>query len=668
MATVTSSLKLFDGMTGSLKNISKSMNFIVSAMDKLQSSFEKTMRVDELLVASNNKLITSENNLRQSLDKAAEAQKKNNRPSEEGSKGKNPIVELVKNVWDEDKASKKIRYIAETALSGAVDQMKVEDMFKAQTKDPAVGSAMFEKFKSEAIGAGIDVKEYLNSTLSFFPKTQNTDQLSMLNTLAQRLTAFDSTGGGIKGASKVLNDAMSGDTGALAERFNMSKKDIGSSKIEDLGKSGNVDGFLKAFDELLEKQQMGEKGFQMMLTSPVKQVEMFGNNIKSILDSAGIAVIKGLSPLLARLNADLQTGKIQAFFNGLGQGLSWVTDAAMAIYDAMSMIFGFISNNWGNIEPIIWGIVAAFGAWNIATFAQVAAQAIQTFVTTASTATLFVQTWATLGLAAAWGTLNTAMKANVFIIIASVIIGLIVWLYQLWETNDNFAAGLMRAWNSILNFFDTVPAYFWQLVEWMMQPFVSWAQMFGQLYDKVINGIISGINSVLGLVNKITGSSFEIGAKFNYEDMINGIADFAKGKKEAAYSNAAANAAQREQEVQDMVSSRASKRAAEEATKAKKDADEKNKLDKWNANLAPNIGRVDEVGKIADTVDVSSEDLKLMRELADIQSIQNFVTLTPTVAMTTGDINNGYDVDTIISRITKSLEEEVASSAQGVFS
>jgi hypothetical protein len=79
------------------------------------------------------------------------------------------------------------------------------------------------------------------------------------------------------------------------------------------------------------------------------------------------------------------------------------------------------------------------------------------------------------------------------------------------------------------------------------------------------------------------------------------------------------------------------------------------------------INKVNEVGRINDTVDISSEDLKMMRELAEMNAIQNFVSLTPTVNVQTGDIRNGYDVDTIISRIEQSLTEQIASSAQGVY-
>jgi hypothetical protein len=79
------------------------------------------------------------------------------------------------------------------------------------------------------------------------------------------------------------------------------------------------------------------------------------------------------------------------------------------------------------------------------------------------------------------------------------------------------------------------------------------------------------------------------------------------------------------------------------------------------------IGQVGEVGKIRDTVDISSEDLKIMRELAEMRHIQNFVTLTPTVQVTTGPVSKEVDVDTMIARIETFLTEQIASSAQGVY-
>lgn len=86
-----------------------------------------------------------------------------------------------------------------------------------------------------------------------------------------------------------------------------------------------------------------------------------------------------------------------------------------------------------------------------------------------------------------------------------------------------------------------------------------------------------------------------------------------------------------------------------------------------NGDIA-NVDRVGSVGSIDDTVDISSEDLKIMRDLAEMKAIQNFVTLTPTVQVTTGPISKDVDVDEVIRRIEDVMDEEIESSAQGVYS
>ena len=79
------------------------------------------------------------------------------------------------------------------------------------------------------------------------------------------------------------------------------------------------------------------------------------------------------------------------------------------------------------------------------------------------------------------------------------------------------------------------------------------------------------------------------------------------------------------------------------------------------------VGKVGEVGKINKEVDISQEDLKLMRDLAEIKAIQNFVTLTPTVQVTTGDIVEKADLDDMIRRFQQSMEQEIAYAARGVY-
>lgn len=56
-----------------------------------------------------------------------------------------------------------------------------------------------------------------------------------------------------------------------------------------------------------------------------------------------------------------------------------------------------------------------------------------------------------------------------------------------------------------------------------------------------------------------------------------------------------------------------------------------------------------------------------MREVAEREMIQNFVTLTPTVSMGDMTVNENADADKLLGKITEALVTEVANSAQGVY-
>ncbi|NQX45349.1 hypothetical protein HQN87_08390 [Paenibacillus tritici] len=545
-------------------------------------------------------------------------------------------------------------------LGGAMEQQKMVDMFVARTGDAEIGTAMFEKFKADALKTGQDVNKSLQSTLSFFSTTQNTDHLEKLNNFAQRMNAFDSAGNGIEGAAFALKEAMSGDIVSLAERFNMSKSDIKGLNIDKLGKAGDMDGFIKAFDKLLEKQKMGQAAFDQMMASPAKQVETLGNNVRSMFADAGGDAMKSLTPLITRLNAAFQAGKFQPFFDALSTGLDFVVQGVMKLIDWITAVYTYFSENWSWIEPIISGVGATVlslvAALKLVSIAQAA--------------------------------VNAVMKANPYVLIATLIIGLIVYFYRLWKTNDEFAAAMMRAWNVILGFFDKVPLFFMRIGYGIADAF-SYAKIASlQILEDLANGAVDKVNSLIDTLSSIPGVFIDpvdhvtfAASEAAKEEAARQSRDAALAAKEAAIDD---KAAAREEKVQKFLKDREDKRAA--AEKKTKEEEEKNKAGKpydftdWNkradAARSPvggddkkdKLKKVDKVGKVEKPIDISKEDLKIMRDVAEMKNIQNFVTLTPTVQVKTGPVTNQTNLDSIVKKIGRALTEEIASTAKGVYS
>ena len=266
------------------------------------------------------------------------------------------------------------------------------------------------------------------------------------------------------------------------------------------------------------------------------------------------------------------------------------------------------------------------------------------------------------------------------IALIAVIVGLIIWIKNLWEKNDQFAAGLLRAWNGILNFFDQVPIFFAKVGIGVVTAFFSMKTKALEIVQALVNGVIEGINWMIGVLNKIPGVSisaietvdFASKAKLQ-EEAVRQAGEKVIAEMEA---NAAAKAAAREAKVQEMLRERAEKRAADAAEQEAKKAantagkDYEQKLASFqgkDTNI-DEIGKVGEVGKINDEVDISEEDIKLLRDIAEQKFVQNFVTLTPQVTLTDIKISEKVDLDEVTAAIERKLEDEFVTAAEGVYS
>lgn len=81
----------------------------------------------------------------------------------------------------------------------------------------------------------------------------------------------------------------------------------------------------------------------------------------------------------------------------------------------------------------------------------------------------------------------------------------------------------------------------------------------------------------------------------------------------------------------------------------------------------PTGGKLDSIGKIDSDISIADEDLQMLRELSDIKSIQNFVTLTPTVSFKDVVVREEADIPKITAAIEKVMKDDIARSAEGVY-
>lgn len=343
----------------------------------------------------------------------------------------------------------------------------------------------------------------------------------------------------------------------------------------------------------------------------------------------------------------------------IGQGAQWIYD------------------NWSMIAPVFWGVAAAALGYAVALGIQTAA------------------TWIANGAAKAF---FTTLLTNPLFRIA-IAIGVVVAAIYQWVQS---VGGLKVAWlicvNAVLTAWDWVKIGFMTGVYFVMDLWnrlqlafytagVNIQNFMGDMkagvlmiLQNMVNGAIDIINGFIGVLNKIPGVSIDAIEKVTfgttaqlendaakqaraadlaaYQDQINSQIAERDAALDAMKAEANAATAQREAEI-------AAAKAKAEAAQAKSDVGATD----WNVDGTNDVGKVDSVGsvgKIDSDVNIADEDLKFLRDVAEMRYVQNFVTLTPTVAVE-AQISEKVDVDEVVERIESKLEDEFTAAAEGVY-
>ena len=84
--------------------------------------------------------------------------------------------------------------------------------------------------------------------------------------------------------------------------------------------------------------------------------------------------------------------------------------------------------------------------------------------------------------------------------------------------------------------------------------------------------------------------------------------------------------------------------------------------------VADNIASAaDNTGKIADSVDITNENLKYLKDLAETEVINRFTTAEIKVEQTNhNNINSGLDIDGVVTQLNDGLNEAIELAAEGV--
>lgn len=318
-----------------------------------------------------------------------------------------------------------------------------------------------------------------------------------------------------------------------------------------------------------------------------------------------------------------------------GQVWTTATNRILVASQPLLTAISLIAQNWERIEPIVVGLTAAVAAYAIGLG----------IVATAH--------WIATGAAQAF--FVALMKNPLFWV--ALAIGVVIAMLYKWAQS---VGGVRVAWlitkDKVLSAVDAMSLGIKGWVNWTLDDLGRMKVSGLKIIDNFINGAISKINKLIGYANKIPGIAIQ-------------TISYVSSKAEVAAEEESTKSQKRSNELKvSQMESRIEKAYRQREIENAKVAATSNANTVDYPSYSDDVAQIaDNTGSMADSMDISKEDLKYMRDVAEREAINRYTTAQIAVDFkNTSTINSNMDIDGVMNKFTEALREAVNTSAEAV--
>lgn len=408
--------------------------------------------------------------------------------------------------------------------------------------------------------------------------------------------------------------------------------------------------------------------------------------------------IAAFDPVLSKLNQVANSERFETVTDGIVSGLATIAAVAGVVLDLLISGGSLVVDNWSWLEPIVWGLVAAFVAYNTVALITNGLNAATALAEGVKAAALAMSTGATFAATVAQYGLNAALLACPITWIVLLIIALVAAFYAAVAAINHFAGTSLSATGIVMGAFAVAGALIINLILGVVNFVIgigvelynliaTFANFFANVFNDPVGAIInlfagmfdfilgivqsaaSLIDTVLGTdmssavagfrntvatkVEEIVGDQVEVMEKLN-------ASDYQIQRIEYGDAWAAGNSLGRG--IEDAVGGlfNFDLGAAENYG-----ADSPFALDDISNNAALTAANT---GATADALTATTEELEYLRDIAERDAINRFTTAEVKIDMTgmQNRIEGGADLDGVISALTDGFTEALLTAAEGV--
>lgn len=431
----------------------------------------------------------------------------------------------------------------------------------------------------------------------------------------------------------------------------------------------------------------------------------WGQMWQSMQNTALIA----FQPVLQRLNDLANSEAFQTFIQGAIEAMAPLANILLNVFDLAVSIGTFIGDNWSIIAPIVYGIVAALTAY-IAISAIVAAiNGVMAIAEGVKAAAQMMATGATFAETAAQQGLNAALMACPLTWIIMLILALIVVIFAVCNAiakmtgiaNSGFGV-ITGGVNVVIQFFKNlgltvanialgIGNAIAALASNMMTAFHNAICSIQSWFYNLLSTALSVIEGICAALNKLPFVEFDYSGISSAADDYAAKASEAAGNKEdyQSISDAFNEGFTTFDAFQDGWASDAFNAGAAWGDGVADKVSNFSLSDVFGQTDIPNVGDYtsgfsdaiansgvgdgignidDNTGKIKDSLDITEEDLKYLRDIAEQEAINRFTTAEINVDMSgmQNTVNSGDDIDGFMTKLTDSVNEAVDNMTEGV--
>lgn len=412
-------------------------------------------------------------------------------------------------------------------------------------------------------------------------------------------------------------------------------------------------------------------------------------------------------PVLQKINELANSESFQTFADNAVNVFSILATAVLDVFELIGEIGSFISENWSLIEPVIMAVVFAMGLYTIALAAnavmngvQAAAMGISTIATNVHTAAIARQSGMTFRAMVNQYGLNAALMAcpitwiivGIIAVIAVIclvcnyiskitgvaISGMAIILGALSVTGALIINTVIGLLNGIIQLLWTIFIEpFIGIIEWVLNVANGGFNDFGGMVANLIGQIISWFLSLGKVVTKIIDAIFgtdwtsglnslqdEVVAWGKNEDAITLDRDALEITYRMDYDDAWDNGVKMGEEIDELIGNFSLDNMGGDKIPDPNDYLPSMDYTGMNDNLE-NIS--DDTDDISDAMDITEEDLKYLRDIAEQEAVNRFTTAEITIEQTNhNNISSDMDLDGIISGITDATSEAAEIATEGV--